>query len=326
MKKFVSEKRFTRGSVYFLTFVLALSLLGCGSIFSKRDKKVEVDNDQAGFFLDQKNYAEHGRKGKLDRLYQLDPGGNSFKYDKKFLSDPPRVMVVLPFENVIGGNLILNGYEIKREDTKEKDEWSWTYANRLRTYFYGHLVPREFDDIELIAVDAILHGLGIDTPEKLYSYTPEQLGDILDADALIYGKITRYDSKYYALFSQIAIGMVVRCISTKDGTVLFEAQETRTANEIRVATNPFDFVIASFQNSMSLRDVYRSRASEEVCREIVLRIPIIKSLKDEKEAAIVEKINKGLPISTTNGKFDPFAVTSNLTENDDVEKDNAEKK
>ena len=271
--------------------------------FFKRQKKEVVEESKGGFFLDQKDYAEHGRKGKLDRLYQLDPGGNSFKYDKGFLSDPPRVIVVLPFENLIGGNLILNGFEIKREDTKEKDEWSWTYANRLRTYFYGHLVPREFDDVELIAVDAILHGLDIDTPEKLYSYSPEQLGKVLGADALIYGKVTRYDSKYYALFSQIAIGMVVRCISTKDGTVLFEAQETRTANEIRVATNPFDFIIASFQNSMSLRDVYRSRASEEVCREIVLRIPIIKSLKDEKEVAITEKIKMGLPESSKVGSL-----------------------
>ena len=320
MRKTITKKRFSTGIFYFLTVVLALTIYGCGSIFSRGDKKEPVEEAQSGFFLDQKDYAEHGRKGKLDRLYQLDPGGNSFRYDKKFLSAPPRVIVVLPFENLIGGNLILNGFEIKREDTKEKDEWSWTYANRLRTYFYGHLVPREFDDVELIAVDAILHGLKIDTPEKLYSYSPEQLGKILDADALIYGKVTRYDSKYYALFSQIAIGMVVRCISTKDGTVLFEAQETRTANEIRVATNPLDFVIASFQNSMSLRDVYRSRASEEVCREIVLRIPIVKSLKDEKEAAIIEKINKGLPESSIVGKFDPFAASGNLTENDDVEK------
>ncbi len=295
-----------------LVLVIISSFTGCG-IF--RGKKSEVKEESA-FFLSQKDYSEHGRKGTLDRLYQLDPGGDTFKHSDKFLSDPPRSIAVLPFENLVGGNLILNGFEIKRDTEKEKDEWSWTYANRLRTYFYGHFVPREFDDLELIEIDAVMHGLGIDTPEKLYNYTPQQLGYILDVDALVYGKVTRYDSTYYALFSQIAIGLAVKCVSTKDGSPLFEAHEIRTANEIRVATNPFDFVIASFQNSMSLRDVYRSRASEEVCREIVLRIPVVKSLKEEKENKIREKISTKLPEKFDKGYFDPFSDSLNISEKD----------
>lgn len=303
--------------IYFIILLLIVSLIGCGTFRSKET----VNNDSGEFFLTEKDYSEHGKKGTLDRLYQLDPGGNTFKYDEEFINNPPHSIAVLPFENLIGGNLILNGFEIKREDEEEEEEWNWTYANRLRTYFYGHLVPREFEDTELFEIDGILHELGIDSPEKLYNYSPQELGYILGVDALIYGKVTRYDSSFYALYSQIAIGLAVRCISVKDATVLFEVHETRTANDVRVATNPLDFVIASFQNAMSLRDINRSRASEEVCREIVLRIPVIESLKKENENKIKERTNIEIPETIQRGYFDPFANPLNIAEKDDMKAD-----
>jgi hypothetical protein len=61
-----------------------------------------------------------------------------------------------------------------------------------------------------------------------------------------------------------------------------------------VATNPLDFVVASFQNYMSLRDVYAARASEEVVRELVIRIPIVKSFIEEEDQRIKDRINAKL--------------------------------
>jgi hypothetical protein len=91
----------------------------------------------------------------------------------------------------------------------------------------------------------------------------------------------------------------IKCVSAKDGTVFFEGEQVRHDNDIRVATNPFDFVIASFQNSMSMRDVYAARASEEVVRELVIRIPIVNSFIEEEEQLIKEKIKAKLPIQPT---------------------------
>ena len=116
----------------------------------------------------------------------------------------------------------------------------------------------------------------------------------LDADALIYGQVTEYKNSYYMLYKQIRIGLHVKCVSTEDGTIIFEGEQVRHDNDIRVATNPFDFVIASFQNSMSMRDVYAARASEEVVRELVIRIPIVNSFIEEEEQRIKDKINTKL--------------------------------
>jgi hypothetical protein len=164
----------------------------------------------------------------------------------------------------------------------------------LRRFFFGHFASREFVDIELMYVDKMLQELGIVNPNDLYKIPAQELGEILGADALIYGKVTEYKNSYYLLYKQIRIGLSIKCVSTKDGSTFFEGEQVRRDNDIRVATNPFDFVIASFQNSMSMRDVYAARASEEVVRELVLRIPIVNSFIEEEEQRIKERIKEKL--------------------------------
>lgn len=45
---------------------------------------------------------------------------------------------------------------------------------------------------------------------------------------------------------------------------------------------------------MSLRDVYAARASEEVVRELVIRIPLVKSFIEEEEQRIKDRIKTKL--------------------------------
>ncbi|MEE9605217.1 MAG: hypothetical protein V3V70_06560, partial [Candidatus Scalindua sp.] len=103
-------------------------------------------------------------------------------------------------------------------------------------------------------------------------------------------------------------------------------EHKRYDNDIRVATNPFDFAIASFQNYMSLRDVYAARASEEVSRELVLRIPLVKSFIEDEEQRIRDRIKtklKYLPTShpgmVIENESNPAAVPSIQNEKQIVE-------
>ncbi len=267
--------------------LIALTTTGCFSHNSDRRTTGEEP-----FFQDEQGLANHGKKTTIDRIYQLDPGDKKFDISDKFYSDPPRRIAILPFDNLIGGKYILNSIPLPRFSKKETDGWNWTYANRLRRFFFGHFATREFVDIELMYVDKTLQELGISTPNELYRVPAQELGRILGADALIYGRVTEYKNSYYALYKQIRIGLSVKCVSTKDGTVFFEGEQVRHDNDIRVATNPFDFIIASFQNYMSLRDVYAARASEEVVRELVIRIPIVNSFIEEERLLIKERIKE----------------------------------
>ena len=286
MKYSILACKVVKGLVTLL--LVSLFVVGCGSSNKRRTTGDEP------FFQKETGLAEHGKKSTIDRIYQIDPGNKVFEISDKFYTDPPRRIAILPFDNLVGGNYILNSVPIPRFSDKETDGWNWTYANRLRRFFFGHFAAREFVDIELMYVDKMLEALGILTPNDLYKIPAQELGRILDADALIYGKVTEYKNSYYLLYKQIRIGLHIKCVSTEDGSIFFEGEQVRHDNDIRVATNPFDFVIASFQNSMSMRDVYAARASEEVVRELVIRIPIVTTFIDQEDQRIKDRIRTKL--------------------------------
>jgi hypothetical protein len=292
MKISMSFRKVVKGLI--IVLLISLFVTGCSSSTVKRKTTGEEP-----FFQKEEGLAEHGKKTTLDRMYQLDPGGKDFNISDKFYTDPPMKIAILPFDNLVGGKYILNSVPIPRFSEEETDDWNWTYANRLRRFFFGHFASREFVDIEIMYVDMMLQELGIVTPNDLYKIPAQELGEILGVDALIYGQVTEYKNSYYLLYKQIRVGLSIKCVSTKDGTVFFEGEQVRRDNDIRVATNPFDFVIASFQNSMSMRDVYAARASEEVVRELVLRIPIVNSFIEEQEQCIKERIEARLSLLPT---------------------------
>ncbi len=292
-----------RPNRFLILLAISLIVTGCGS----SDKRRTTGDEP--FFQQEKGLTEHGKKKVIDRIYQIDPGNKEFEVSDNFRTNPPRKIAILPFDNLVGGNYILNEIPIPRFSDKKKDGWNWTYANRVRRFFFGHFAAREFEDVELMYIDKLLQELGVSTPNVLYEIPPQELGRILDADALIYGQITDYRNSYYTLFSQIRIGLRIRCVSTEDGSVLFEGEEKRYSNDIRFASNPLDFAIASFQNYMSLRDVYAARASEEVSRELVLRIPIVESFIEEEEQRIRDRIKTKLT-------YLPAATSGMVNENE----------
>ncbi len=282
-----------------LTILLLVSLLTSGCFSRNNDRRTTGEEP---FFQGEEGLGKHGKKTTLDRIYQLDPGDKKLEVSEKFYTDPPRKIAILPFDNLVGGKYILNSVPIPRFSKEKADGWNWTYANRLRRFFFGQFASREFVDIELMYVDKMLQELNILTPNDLYNIPAQELGRMLGADALIYGKVTDYKNSYYALFKQIKIGLSIKCVCTEDGSTFFEGAHVRRDNDIRVATNPLDFVIASFQNYMSLRDVYAARASEEVVRELVIRIPIVKSFIDEENQRIKDRIKMKLSDFPVSGK------------------------
>ena len=269
-----------KGKGWIATLItLLLFLLGGCANNQYRDLSSQ-NNDP--FYQEEKDKGYSGEKKLLDRIYQLDPGQRFFRCSTSFSTNPPKKLAILPFENLQGGDFTLNGEPITNRSEKEKKDWNWTYSNRLRRFFFAHLSLREFELLGLLETDAILQELGITDSKKLYKCTPKDLGNALGVDAVIYGKITHYGAHYYLVFTQVVVGVYVRCVSTHDGSTLFEVAEVRRDNNIRIATNPIDFVAGSIQNIIALRDLYVAKAADEVCRETVARIPVVKSLQEER--------------------------------------------
>ncbi|MEE9584123.1 MAG: hypothetical protein V3W51_01475, partial [Candidatus Brocadiales bacterium] len=199
-------------------------------------------------------------------------------------------IAVLPFENLEGGNFKLNWVPVTSRDGEEEDNWSWTYSNRLRKSFFAYLSLREFELLSLLETDTVLKALDITNAEKLYNVDPRDLAAALGVDAVIYGKMTNYSAKYLFLYTQVAVGLSVRCVSGEDSRDLFIASEVRRDNKFRVALSPIDLIVTAAQNTLNVRKLHMARAADEVCREVVLSIPVAETLVKQKKAQWKELI------------------------------------
>ncbi|MFN3466189.1 MAG: GNA1162 family protein [Candidatus Brocadiales bacterium] len=285
--------------------LLLFLLIGCAN---NQYRELSSRNNDP-FYQEEKDKGYSGEKRLLDRIYQLDPGQRFFRSSPSFLQNPPKKLALLPFENLQGGDFMLNGGPFPERTVEEKKDWSWTYANRVRRFFFAHLSLREFELLGLLETDAILKELGITSPEKLYKCDPKELGKALGVDAVIYGKVTHYGAHYYLLFTQVVVGLYVRCVSTNDGSTLFEVGEVRRDNNIRIATNPIDFAAGSIQNVIVLRDLYVAKAADEVSREVVARIPMVKSLQEE-------RIHRWKSLAASSQKIQGVKARLGTTDND----------
>jgi hypothetical protein len=264
-------------------FILPLFVLSLFAGCSAQNHELVWENTDP-FYQQEQGGEGYAKKTALDRTLQLDPGERNLRYSPSFIKNPPRRIAVMPFENLEGGNFKLNWIPITGRGGEEEDNWSWTYVNRLRKSFFAYLSLREFELLSLMETDTVMQELGITDAKKLYDVDPRDLAAALGVDAVIYGKMTNYSAKYLFLYTQVAVGLSVRCVSGEDGSDLFIASEVRRDNKFRIAISPIDLIVTAAQNTMNIRKLHLARAADEVCREVVATIPVSKALVKEKEA------------------------------------------
>lgn len=59
--------------------------------------------------------------------------------------------------------------------------------------------------------------------ENILAANPKELGDFLGADAILFGKVTRWDRSYYGLESAVTVGIELKLVKASDGKILFSA-------------------------------------------------------------------------------------------------------
>jgi hypothetical protein len=68
-------------------------------------------------------------------------------------------------------------------------------------------------------------------------------------------------------------------VSTHNGEQLIGFDGSRCSVNVMPALTPQDILINSAESLLQLRDVVLARSEEEVCRELVLRIPVSENLR-----------------------------------------------
>lgn len=250
-----------------ITLILALTLMaGCSTTAANYDTRP--------FFQPEQDVAFHGRKTWFDHLVEFDPGKARLKVAADYQANAPERIAVLPFVDHSNAQYQVNKIALTHRTGALQDEWAWTYANRLRRSITGQLAEREFTLIPLPEIDIALQDHGIDNWKKLMAVPPQQLGQWLGADTVVYGEVLHYDAYYALLVSAWNVGVKIQLVSTRDGRQLFESSDNRYAVDLQPAFDMMDFGVNSVLSSLELRDVTLARAEDEVSREIAHRVPV----------------------------------------------------
>jgi hypothetical protein len=211
-------------------------------------------------------------KTTLDRVYELDPGGKIY-VSRTLTETPPRTVAVLPFRSVVGEGRIEGSRSLFTSLTGRKKNPAGSISEKMRRAFFGQFSQLEFDHVKLSRVDKILKKEELDSWEKIRSFPPQVLGEILGADALVFGQVTHFDYYYGFLYSQLAVGLSMEMLDSKTGQVLWKAHDARRDHTVRVVYDPIALVVGLFQVGFALRPINMMRAMDEICRELVGTIP-----------------------------------------------------
>jgi hypothetical protein len=226
------------------------------------------------FFLAEQDRESHGRKTWFDHVVEFDPGGIKIQVADDYQQNPPRRVAVLPFVDHGSAQFVVNKIPLTFRDTDAQAAWAWTYANRLRRSLTGYLAQREFTIVNLHTIDTTLADHGITDWNALQKVSPQQLGEWLKADTVVYGQVHHYEAYYAFLLANWHVSVDVRLISTADDHEFFTAAGSRYSVDLRPAFSLMDIAINSALTLLQLRDVNLARAEDEVGREIALRLPI----------------------------------------------------
>lgn len=226
------------------------------------------------FFLPEQNRETHGRKTWFDHLVEFDPGGIETTVAEDYAANPPRRIAVLPFVDHGSAQFVVNKIPLTFRDEEAQAAWGWTHANRLRRAITGYLAQREFIIVNLHTIDTTLADHGITDWNALRFVSPQQLGEWLGVDALVYGQVNHYEAYYAFLVASWQVSVDVRLVSTADAHEFFTAAGSRYSVDVRPAFSLMDMGINSLLTLLQMRDVNLARAEDEVGREIALRLPI----------------------------------------------------
>jgi hypothetical protein len=255
----------------FLSAALA-GLAGCSTVSHRTE-------ETRPFFQPEYELSSHGRKTLFDRIVELDPGGLNVKVASDYQSNAPLKIAVLPFTDRGSANFTVNKIPLTFRDQQQRARWAWTDAQRLRRSMVGYLSGREFYVLNPIGIDAVLFARGITDEAKLEKVSPQKLGSWLGADAVVYGEIVHYDAYYLALISGWQVGIRGRMVSTHNAEQLITFDGSRYDVSALPALTPMDILINSAESLLVLRDIQLARSEEEVCRELVLRVPVSEKLR-----------------------------------------------
>ena len=194
----------------------------------------------------------NGNKSFTDTEKQSHFNAVYFKTEKQFISSPPQCIAILPFDNKTGDTPSSSTGPLTLTDEK---------IEQLRWILYSHLAPHSYQDIELKKVDRALLKIN----NKHYA----AIGQSLRCDALLIGEITEYDADFLGLYSQISIGVDLKLIAAKDGSVLWQGHHIAKSHGGSIPITPIDIAVGVYSATENISDEQVIRVEDDLFRRLL---------------------------------------------------------
>jgi hypothetical protein len=143
------------------------------------------------------------------------------------------------------------------------------FGDRLRESFWGRLSLKRFTDIELRELDAQLNAL----PQPWNKITPQQLGQVLHCDALLYGEVLDASNIYIGVYAQLTVEGKIQLVDAATGQTLVIGSHATT---FRVGSVPFSLLEVVPEALLNLRNLSSEqslRAVDDLARNLADMIP-----------------------------------------------------
>ncbi|MBW1799749.1 MAG: DUF799 family lipoprotein, partial [Deltaproteobacteria bacterium] len=128
----------------------------------------------------------------------------------------PKTVVIMPFEN----------------QTTEGE-----IVTLVRESFYSQFCAKNYRDVELGEVDQTLKMHEQRTYQTWKDLSPKSIGDIFNADFVIYGKVHAYKKYFLGIYAQIALEVSIEMVESRSGDGVWLKTLTKRSHEGGV---PFD--------------------------------------------------------------------------------------
>lgn len=172
--------------------------------------------------------------------------------------DTPKIIAILPFTN-----------ETELEDLDQL----------VRESFYKHFSVRNFFDVEIKETDGIIKTLEAAEGIDFHKISSQQLGEFLRCDALVYGRITRFERVFLLIYTQMQIEAEIKIVEVKSGKELWKHTLSKRFHEGGVPVSPFGIIPAAIRTSYSLRESRRNRDVDTFCKDFVSLIPEVRHIQ-----------------------------------------------
>ena len=139
---------------------------------------------------------------------------------------------------------------------------------KVRQGVAGHLSVKRFTDVELHEIDARLAGIA-----NWHRLAPQDLGRRLNCDVLVYGLVSKPDTIYAGVYSQLALIGTLRVVGVASGDVLLHETYTTRLHDLGLPLSPVGLVTSMVRNLGAFTDARFVRAIDDLSRNLAALVP-----------------------------------------------------